>query len=155
MNSEMERVFLDAMLCAMDGENPSNAIELQEKRGQSEVCTNGRLPTKSNVMSGVPREILCKGIAENMEWEEKCNIRDINNIEYTKKRYEELGIEVIDFDDLFYEVLLPEGWKIEPTDHDMWNKLLNENGEEVASFFYKASFYDREAFINFSNQTDI
>ena len=48
--------------------------------------------------------------------------------------------------ELFQEVTLPAGWKIEPTDHSMWSNILDENGVERGSMFYKAAFYDRDAF---------
>lgn len=49
-------------------------------------------------------------------------------------------------DELFQEVTLPQGWKIQPTDHSMWSNILDENGNERGSMFYKAAFYDRDAF---------
>lgn len=51
----------------------------------------------------------------------------------------------VEGDDLFQYVELPEGWKKEPTDHSMWSKLVDEQGRERASIFYKAAFYDRRA----------
>lgn len=51
-------------------------------------------------------------------------------------------------DDLFIEAKLPEGWKKEPMDHPMWSKLLDDQGRERALIFYKATFYDRDAFIS-------
>lgn len=48
-------------------------------------------------------------------------------------------------DDLFMHVELPSGWKIEPTDHAMWSKLLDDKGRERAGIFYKATYYDRKA----------
>lgn len=55
-----------------------------------------------------------------------------------------------DHDDLFVKVTLPEGWKIEPTDHNMWTKLVDANGCERAGIFYKAAFYDRSAHMDFT-----
>lgn len=55
-----------------------------------------------------------------------------------------------DVDDLFVRVQLPAGWKVEPTDHSMWSKLLDDRGRERASMFYKAAFYDRDAHISLS-----
>lgn len=48
-------------------------------------------------------------------------------------------------DPLFRNVTMPAGWRLQTTDHDMWNKLLDEKGRERASIFYKAAFYDRRA----------
>lgn len=42
-----------------------------------------------------------------------------------------------DYDDLFVEVQLPEGWSKAPTDHPMWSKLVDDRGRERASIFYK------------------
>lgn len=53
-------------------------------------------------------------------------------------------------DNLFIECQLPKGWKKIPTDHSMWSKLVDAKGRERASIFYKAAFYDRDAFIGLS-----
>lgn len=50
-------------------------------------------------------------------------------------------------DDLFVSVQLPDGWHKEPADHSMWSDLLDDRGRKRASIFYKAAFYDRDAFI--------
>jgi len=51
-------------------------------------------------------------------------------------------------DDLFTSVTLPEGWHKEATEHAMWSKLIDDQGRERASIFYKAAFYDRSAFMS-------
>lgn len=50
-------------------------------------------------------------------------------------------------DDLFCTAELPPGWSKQATDHSMWNNLVDERGLKRASFFYKAAFYDRDAFL--------
>lgn len=40
---------------------------------------------------------------------------------------------------------MPDGWKKEPTDHDMWSRIVDEKGRERAMVFYKAAFYDQRA----------
>lgn len=108
------------------GMNPG-AIEAQEAQGQKELVQSSQLPAKVNSPYGI-------------------NAAD---------KYKELGITVVDKTDgdrLFLDVVLPDGWAIKPTDHSMWSHLVNENGEEVASIFYKAAFYDRDAFINFISE---
>ncbi len=108
------------------GGNP-NAIEAQEAQGQKELVNSSQLPSKVNSPRGV-------------------------NIE---EQYALMGIKVIgktQGDELFLDVELPNGWKKEATDHSMWNKLVDDNGRERASFFYKAAFYDRDAFVNFSTR---
>lgn len=67
----------------------------------------------------------------------------------TREQFENMGIIFKeDADDLFVYVTLPDGWRKEKTDHAMWSKLIDNNGRERASIFYKAAFYDREAFLN-------
>ncbi len=58
--------------------------------------------------------------------------------------------ESVPGDGLFVYVTLPEGWRKEGTDHIMWSQLLDDKGRERASIFYKAAFYDRDAFMNAS-----
>ena len=67
-----------------------------------------------------------------------------------------MGIKIIeDKDDLFMEVELPTGWSLKRTDHSMWSNLIDNKGRERASIFYKAAFYDRDAFINFNRRFHI
>lgn len=104
------------------GGNPS-AIEAQEKQGQSELVQSSQLPIKGNSPFGLD----------------------------PKSQYEAIGIKVIgSSDDLFYDVELPAGWNLKPTDHPMWSHLYDHKGGNRASIFYKASFYDRDSFINFN-----
>lgn len=51
-------------------------------------------------------------------------------------------------DDLFCHCTLPDGWAKAPTDHSMWSSLVDTRGLIRASIFYKAAFYDRDAFFN-------
>lgn len=51
-------------------------------------------------------------------------------------------------DDLFISVQLPSGWTKKATSHSMWSELLDEKGRKRASVFYKAAFYDRDAFVD-------
>lgn len=132
MDLDTEYTFFEAMLYAQEGKSPSKAIENQEKRGQKMVVANQRLPKATNFCSGY---------------------RKHDDFDFTKTQYEKMGIKIIDeYDDLFWNVQLPDGWKIEATNHSMWNSLIDNNGRERASFFYKAAFYDRDAFINFETR---
>jgi hypothetical protein len=54
------------------------------------------------------------------------------------------GAEV---DDLFVQATLPKGWSKERSDHSMWSYLKDDRALVRASVFYKAAFYDRDAFI--------
>lgn len=53
-------------------------------------------------------------------------------------------------DPLFVHVELPAGWKKQATDHSLWTDLVDETGTKRASIFYKAAFYDRDAFFRVS-----
>lgn len=147
--------FMDAWLSAMEGRDPSEAIERQEKRGQAEVVRTQRLPKKINSHT-LSNEIFFAGVSKDMDYEARKTITDQNLINYTRKQYEKRGIEIIDeYDDLFWNVKLPEGWEVRATDHAMWNELIDNKGRKRASFFYKAAFYDRDAFINFNTRYTI
>ena len=155
MRKDDELTMLEAMIFGMSGDDPSKAIENQERRGQQDVVRNRRLPKEANNHT-VPNDILRERITMGMNWEERLKIEKENNIEWTKKQYEKMDIHIIDEDDdLFYNVELPEGWKIEATGHTMWNDLLDDKGRLRGSFFYKAAFYDRHAFINFKTRYSI
>lgn len=54
-----------------------------------------------------------------------------------------------DVNDLFVSVTLPDGWEKRATDHSMWSELVDDKGRVRAMMFYKAAFYDREAFMSF------
>lgn len=57
------------------------------------------------------------------------------------------GIKIIDkYDELFYNVSLPEGWKVVAAEgHSMWSYLHDPKGRVRAGIFYKGAFYDRRA----------
>lgn len=104
------------------GGNP-NAIYAQEARGQQELINSSQLPTKGDI--------------------------DV------KQQYEKMGIKVVGEtagDTLFLDVALPNGWKLESTDHSMHSNLIDEKGRKRAGIFYKAAFYDRSASISFNNR---
>ena len=50
-----------------------------------------------------------------------------------------------DVDELFVSATLPKGWKRAATNHSMHSDILDEQGRERVSIFYKAAFYDRRA----------
>ncbi len=68
-----------------------------------------------------------------------------------KHELEKLGFvfgENIDGDSgLFVQVKMPKGWKKRATNHSMWSELLDDTGKVRASIFYKAAFYDKDAFL--------
>lgn len=146
MENELSVMALEGLITG-DG---NDLIKRQQKRRQQNIIRNERIPIKTNDMS-IPEEIRWLGTNDDMEYEERTEILRKNNIAWTKQQYEKMGIKVIgEYDDLFYNVQLPEGWKVEATEHSMWNNLLDDKGRKRASFFYKAAFYDRDAFINFN-----
>jgi len=67
---------------------------------------------------------------------------------------EELSAAGVEFgpgsegDPVFRDCLIPDGWRILPTGHDMWTNLVDGDGMVRASIFYKASAHDRKAQIH-------
>ena len=90
-------------------------------------------------------------VIEHMEAEGQQ--RAVNNTMVAKKMrpsrqdWEQLGFAFSDIsgDDVLCKATLPEGWIIVPTDHSMWNDIIDQNGRKRGSMFYKSSFYDRDA----------
>ncbi|MHC4311264.1 MAG: hypothetical protein ACYSW3_02190 [Planctomycetota bacterium] len=115
---------LNIFIDGLSGKDPSEGIVESEKRGQQHFVNTDVLPK----VIRPPK---------------------------AKQTLEEMGVIFgEDDDDLFVDVTLPEGWKKEPTDHDMWSRLLDADGNEVAMIFYKAAFYDRDAFLSFTPKED-
>lgn len=105
--------------------NINSAIERQEKQGQEAlVAASDRLP-KTFQMFGKFR---------GWGWDQIGPIWGVNI----------LG----EADDIFLRVELAPGWSIQPTDHSMWTRLVDDRGRERAAIFYKAAFYDRSAHIH-------
>ncbi len=50
-------------------------------------------------------------------------------------------------DPLFRPATLPEGWHKEGSDHAMWSYVVDQLGRRRVAVFYKAAFYDRDAFM--------
>jgi hypothetical protein len=99
----------------------TNMVLEQEAQGQTELVNSEVLPTRINSPHGVD----------------------------VKAKLTELGFKFGNVvDDLFQEVTLPAGWKKVATDHSMWSKVVDDQGRERISIFYKAAFYDRDAFMN-------
>ena len=68
----------------------------------------------------------------------------------TVEELKELGFEVgelVDGDPLFRQAKLPESWTKDAGNH-YWTYILDEKGTQRFSVFYKAAFYDRDAFMN-------
>ncbi|MCU0652793.1 MAG: hypothetical protein MUD10_00855 [Candidatus Pacebacteria bacterium] len=106
----------------------SEAILNQESRGQTSFVGSDTLPSKI--------------------------IGDLTE----KKILEDAGFQFlgpVEGDKLFQYVKLPAGWKKEATDHSMWSNLVDEKGRIRATIFYKAAFYDRDAFIRLKTRFGI
>lgn len=70
--------------------------------------------------------------------------------------YEKLGFTFAEGgqrDRLFRSATLPEGWKREGSDHAMWSYIVDGLGRRRVSVFYKAAFYDRDAFMSLETPT--
>lgn len=99
------------------------AIEHQEAHGQQELVNSESIPYRGS--NGKDRTIL-------ESWGFKFGEHDGQ--------------------DLFIEVEMPAGWKKVRTDHSMWSNLLDDKGRIRASIFYKAAFYDRDAFMRLNTR---
>jgi hypothetical protein len=67
-----------------------------------------------------------------------------------RAEYEALGFtfgEPVEGDRLFVNATLPDGWEKRPSDHSMWSHIYDADGNERVAIFYKAAFYDRDAFM--------
>ena len=116
------------IVATMDG--TTGHIEASEARGQQHLVNSAQLPAE--------------GTPGGPDGYRKTNPDD----------WKAMGIEfgpIVD-GDIFRDATLPEGWKVEATDHAMWSKLLDDKGRERASIFYKAAFYDRSAHIHLSSR---
>ncbi len=72
--------------------------------------------------------------------------------------YAKMGIQVLrekSGDAMFCEAVLPQGWKVERTDHYMWSHLLDDKGCKRAQIFYKADPWDRDAFLSLNRRFNI
>lgn len=132
VNSTYEELM--RLICDGAAENPSLAIEIQERIGQQRLIEHNLLPKTVSLFEIQDRAA---------------------NIAYTKKCYDAMGIKTIfEHDDLFYNAFLPLGWRIEGTDHHMWNNVLDDRNRKRISIFYKASSHDRKTFAKFCHRLD-
>lgn len=130
----MKGISPAALGAALNG-NPGNVIAATTPGGIERQEAEGQRQLVSAEVSRLPK--------------------DINYPRFRGKTAAEVyalaGFEVIgDCDDIFLNVKLPEGWKLQATDHSMHSDLLDEQGRKRAGIFYKAAFYDRNAHFNFT-----
>lgn len=96
-------------------------IEAQEKAGQTALVTSTNMPLDLQYYAD----------------------DDVSG----RERFEKLGFTFgAAIDDVFQEATLPAGWTRRPTDHSMWSEICDADGNVRATVFYKAAFYDRNAF---------
>lgn len=119
------------------GGNP-RAIENQEAEGQQELIKASQLPARINSPSSS---------LDAWECYEKMGIH-VHPFSDKIARIFKKQVKKINDDPLFLTVILPEGWQIKASTHSMWNHLIDDQGRIRAKIFYKAAFYDRDAFTN-------
>lgn len=69
----------------------------------------------------------------------------------SKEAFEKMGFTFGEpIDELFLSATLPPGWKRAATGHSMHSNIIDDQGRERVSIFYKAAFYDRRADANLS-----
>ncbi len=127
LEEDLQRAEL--LISAING-NSNTAIENIEKKGRDKILNKIQLPIY--------------GLYINGKIFDREETREI-----VVNKYKELGIEIINEEnDLFYNVKLPYNIKLKDSESVYWTYLVDKNGKELASIFYKAVFYDRDAFIN-------
>ena len=108
------RRLMDAMVSRAAGERPGADIEREEAQGQRQACSQtSRLP---------------------VEWNHDHDGKQ-------KASFEKAGVKFgdrVEEDKIWQNVELPAGWEIKPTDHAMWNTVVDERGRERAKFFYNS-----------------
>ena len=104
---------------SMGAGGPSQAIEEQEAAGQSSFVNSTTLPRRMQDVNGRA-------------------IRESWGIVFDEGEVD---------DKLFFQVTLPTGWVKRQTGHSMWSELVDDQGKVRATMFYKAAFYDRDAFL--------
>ena len=64
-----------------------------------------------------------------------------------REEWEKLGFTFSEIpgDSVLCNATLPKGWRLEASDHPMWNYIYDEKGRKRGQMFYKSSFYDRDA----------
>jgi hypothetical protein len=101
----------------------SGSIEASEAKGQQELSGGAQLPVK--MPNSARAELERRGVVFSKNYSNG--------------------------DNLFFDVTLPTGWKIVPQKgSSYWSDLVDDKEKKVASIFYKAAFYDRDAFLNLS-----
>ena len=107
-----------------------------------------RMLQAPNLLDGLPGMIEASEANGQRKLVASCQLP--TSIHGDVKTLEQDGVvfgDVCKGDPLFRDATLPEGWEKRATDHSMWSELVDADGNVRASIFYKAAFYDRDAFI--------
>lgn len=91
--------------------------------------------------------------AQEMDGQHDLLSRDImpRRLRPGREAFEKVGFVFGKFaDDLFIEAKMPEGWIKKATDHSLHSEILDGQGRKRGALFYKAAFYDREAYASLS-----
>ena len=136
-NTNLGLVFMDGMLYAMEGDDPSKAIDNEVKRNRDSMKQSIDL---------LP--IFYKGSVPN-EYK-----KEYDSEEYLQMIYEKCGIRILEeCDYLLYKVELPEGFTIE---YDGYHGVVKDNnGIEIILFNRDDKFYDRNAEVTTINESII
>ena len=74
---------------------------------------------------------------------------DEENAEFVRRKYEEMGIKIIeDRDELSWHVEFPEGWS-QNSDGGYWVNSYDESGKERFTCFWKQCFWEYDTFVRF------
>lgn len=127
--STARRVVLDGMLYAMEGEDPSYALDNEARRREGLSKDVEILPIK-----------YCGRVPEEFS-------KDYDKEEYLALVCDTLGIKINgEQDRLLYSVTFPESWTVEKNHY--WSNVKDEAGNIVIKYFYDPTFWDREAYVS-------
>ncbi len=133
-NADLGLVFMDAMLYAMEGDDPSKAIDNEVKRNRDNMKkSTDLLPIFYN--GSVPNEY-------KKEYDEE---------EYLRMMYEKCGIKVLgNYSRLLYKVELPENLKIEYD--ECYYDVKDSDGVKLFSFDWNGKLYSPRAEVRMINR---
>lgn len=94
------------------------------------------------------------GFGGFIEGQEARGQREVVNSDRIPTKGDAAALEALGFvlgevdpqDKLFRAAALPAGWSRATTDHSMYSDIVDANGRPRVSIFYKAAYYDRDAF---------
>lgn len=113
------------------------------------------LPIKGNY-DKLPLNHLLNATHSDMDLENISGIIDKNNVEWVKVQYEKMGIKITGmYNENFYSVVLPDGWKVRNNGHYLYNVLLDENNIERARLTNTIFIHDQTPAIYFCTRYSI